>query len=169
MLGRSRCRDRTAGLGSVSRPRVDARGWTSWADSGRCWAIIEPPESTLMSHSRLGHETGGATLPSGPAEAAPNRATSSRNGEQNHLGTAGKIKSEWSAASSGFAASFPLGFAAGAILPPALHAIGRFRPCLRPLVADRLRLALRLSPQSETLGACRAETVPHGSVRLLLC
>jgi hypothetical protein len=54
----------------------------------------------------------------------------------------------------------PPGFAAGAILPPALHAIGRFRPCLRPLVADRLRLAPRLSPQSETPGACRAETSP---------
>ena len=37
---------------------------------------------------------------SGPAEAPSNRATSSRNAERNHLGTASDIKSEWRARSS---------------------------------------------------------------------
>ena len=37
---------------------------------------------------------------SGPAETPSNRATSSRNAERNHLGTASDIKSEWRARSS---------------------------------------------------------------------
>src|ERR1700758_1966048 len=37
---------------------------------------------------------------SGPAETPPTRATSSRNGGRNHLGTPGEIKSDWRATSS---------------------------------------------------------------------
>src|SRR5205814_9474786 len=44
---------------------------------------------------------------SGPAETPSNRATSSRNAERNHLGTASDIKSEWCARSSRNAGRLP--------------------------------------------------------------
>src|SRR5713101_3340241 len=44
---------------------------------------------------------------SGPAETPSNRATSSRNAERNHLGTASDIKSEWWARSSRNAGRLP--------------------------------------------------------------
>jgi hypothetical protein len=87
--------------------RRDALQRAKSAVSGHRPASIELVKPTLMSHSRPDQETGGATLQAG----RPRRLLTGRlhpgMASKNHLGTPGKIKSEWSAASSGFATSFP--------------------------------------------------------------
>src|SRR5271170_8371237 len=59
---------------------------------------------------------------SGPAETPSNRATSSRNGGRNHLGTPSDIKSEWWATSSRIRGRLPPESAFEADLPPEIYA-----------------------------------------------
>ena len=62
----------------------------------------------------------------GPAEAPSNRATSSRNGGRNHLGTPSEIKSEWWATSSRIRGRLPPESATNGAAEPQRAKVVRF-------------------------------------------